>query len=441
MEAPSPSPASGSGRRRVLLGLTDQVVIALASAGNALLATAVLPRSRAGSVLIAITTLYFAMGVCRAFIGEAVLAHVSRFDGIERRKREEDALASALILGTVSAIALFGLWLLGPSNWFGDLIWAVPFLPLLLTHDTGRHTYLAAREQCNALTIDTTWVLVQAVTVTIFLLAGWHEGGALLVAWGVGATAGATLLLVRTRLNPFRGSLLAWAKETRHLSGWFTASALIGQSQTMTVALVTVDLLGKSAYAGLRLAQVAVLQPVQNLVTAMNALIVPRFSRFAAAGEVRAIRGLTLRLAGIGFGLGAVAIAVAMVLAAPVLDWYKGGTYSDIAPIALPISLQAAIYLLQIPFTAALRGLQRARLLFAQYVVFTTASLTGVVLGARGGTLLGAAWGLTIGAAVGLVVMIGLYLWAVRGAGDSAVGGELLGDGAGKARDGRTPSP
>ncbi len=76
MEAPRP-PTPGSGRRRVLLGLTDQVVIALASAGNALLATKVLPRDRAGSVLIAITTLYFAMGVCRAFIGEAVLAHDS----------------------------------------------------------------------------------------------------------------------------------------------------------------------------------------------------------------------------------------------------------------------------------------------------------------------------------------------------------------------------
>ncbi len=308
---------------------------------------------------------------------------------------------------------LFGLRPFGPADWFGDLIWAIPFLPRS-THDTGRHTYLAAREYKNALVIDVTWVLVQAVTVTAFLLAGWRDGGTLLVAWGIGATAGATLFLFRTRLNPFLGRLGAWAKETRHLSGWFTGSALIGQSQTMTVAIVVAQFLTESAYAGLRLAQITILQPVQNLVTAMNALMVPRFSRFAAAGDLPALRRLTFKVAALGLGLGALTIAVAVPLAEPVLNWYNDGEYRDIAPIALPVSLQAAIYPPQIPFTAALRGLHRARYLFAQYVVFTTASLTGVIFGAHGGSLIGAAWGLTIGAAVGLLMMIALYFWAIR---------------------------
>jgi hypothetical protein len=58
-----------------------------------------------------------------------------------------------------------------------------------------------------------------------------------------------------------------------------------------------------------------------------------------------------------------------------------------------------------------MRGMQRARLLFCQYLIFTATSLTGLVIGAERG-LRGATWGLTIGAAVGLVVMIALYLWA-----------------------------
>ncbi|GIG57878.1 hypothetical protein Lfu02_22500 [Longispora fulva] len=413
-DEPLPAIAPGSGRRRILLGLTDQVVIALASAGNALLATVVLERSRAGSVLIAITTLYFAMGVSRAFIGEAVLAHVSRFDGADRRRREEDALASALIIGSGCAVVLFGLWLFGPADWFGDLIWAVPFLPLLLLHDTGRHTYLAAREQLNALTIDLTWVGTQALAVAVALLAGWRTGGALLLAWGIGASAGAVLYLVRTRLNPLRGRLAAWFHETRHLSGWFSASALVGQSQTMLVATLVARFLSIADYAGLRLAQLTVLQPVQNLVTAMNALMVPRFSRLAATGDLPALRRLTLKVSLLGLGIGAAAIAVVVPLAEPVLHWYKHGEYLNVAPIALPVALQAAIYLLQIPFTAALRGLQRAKLLFGQYVVFTATSLTGVLLGALDGSLLRTAWGLTTGAAVGLIAMITVYLVALR---------------------------
>ncbi|WP_018349097.1 hypothetical protein [Longispora albida] len=407
--------APATGRRRILLGFTDQAVFGLASAGNALLATAVLDPDRAGAVLISITTVYFVMGISRAFVGEVVLAHVSRYDGAERRQREEDALASTLTLSVAGAVICLGLWLFGPSEWFGDLIWAIPFLPALMTHDTGRHTYLAAREQAGALTVDLTWVLTQAAAVTAFLLAGWREGGTLLVAWGLGATAGSLLFLFRSRLNPLRGHIRNWFAETRHLSGWFTGSAVIGQSQTMLIAVIVAEFLTEAAYAGLRLAQLVVLQPLQNFITAMNALMVPRFSRFASAGDLPALRRLTFRVAAFGLVVGLAAIAVVVAVTGPVLGWYKNGDYAFVEPIALPVAIQAAIYLMQIPFTAALRGMQQGKFLFMQYAVFTATSLTGVVLGARDGSLTGAAWGLTTGAAVGFIAMIILYWFAAHG--------------------------
>jgi len=83
------------------------------------------------------------------------------------------------------------------------------------------------------------------------------------------------------------------------------------------------------------------------------------------------------------------------------------------------MSIQAGIYLLQMPFTAAMRGMHRARMLFAQYAIFTTTSLTGLVVGANVDRLTGAAWGLTIGASVGLAAMIGLYEYALRWLGDA----------------------
>ena len=58
--------------------------------------------------------------------------------------------------------------------------------------------------------------------------------------------------------------------------------------------------------------------------------------------------------------------------------------------------------------------MQRARLLFAQYLMFSVASLTGLVIGADQGGLRAATWGLTAGSAVGLLIMIIMYGVAVR---------------------------
>ena len=75
--------------------------------------------------------------------------------------------------------------------------------------------------------------------------------------------------------------------------------------------------------------------------------------------------------------------------------------------------------------------MQRARLLFLQYLVFSAVSLTGLVLGASGGAggrLVHAVWGLVIGSATGLVVMIVMYAVAARRVGvpDGSTGEPVL---------------
>ena len=112
--------------------------------------------------------------------------------------------------------------------------------------------------------------------------------------------------------------------------------------------------------------------------------------------------------------LGALLVAVVVPVARTVL--VRLPKFADIAPLALPIAIQPAIYLVQLPFAAALRGMHRARLLFFQYLAFTGTSLTGLVVGARLDRLPGAAWGLTIGSAVGLVVMVGFWWYALQDA-------------------------
>jgi O-antigen/teichoic acid export membrane protein len=256
------------------------------------------------------------------------------------------------------------------------------------------------------------------------IAAGLTSAGGLFVCWGIGAAAGATGYLVRTGLRPWRGRPLRWVAETRHLSGWFTATALVGQVQVQAVGFIVTGQLSTADLSGLRGAQTALIQPAQNFVTAVQGRVVPRASRLArdaaaapAAAAARdnaaaELRRMTRLLALAFTGLAALLVAVMWPVATLVLTHVH--KFADIAPLALPMSLQAAIYLVQVPFTSALRAMHRARMLFTQYVTFTAVSLTALVVGAHAGGLAGAAWGLTVGASVGLAVMIGLYRYSLR---------------------------
>jgi O-antigen/teichoic acid export membrane protein len=411
------------GAKWISAGLADQAVMAAANAANTLLPLGLLAdRSRAGDLVLSVGLGYLVLSVNRAFVGDVLLAQVSRLDGAERARMVRNALVAALAVGLLAAVILIGVWAAWrrPSGRIDlrDLIWVAPFLPVILLHDTGRYTYLSARKPAQALLIDLIWAGSQATVIVIMVVTGSTSPGLLLASWGLGACVGATAFLVRSRARPWRGDPRRWLAETRRLSGWFTATTLVGQVQVQAVGFLVAGRISTADLAVLRSGQTALLQPVQNLVQAMMGLLVPRSSRLAGGRDAAGLRRQTVRVAAAFAGL-AVLLVLVVVPVAGVLRAHLG-RYAVIVPLALPISIQAGIYLLQIPFTAAMRGMQRARLLFAQYLIFSATSLTGLVLGASRGHLRGAAWGLTIGAAAGLVVMIALYGWAAgRLAGES----------------------
>jgi hypothetical protein len=412
------------GSRWVTVGLVDQVVIAVANAANTLLALALLDRRRAGIMLLSLGIGYLVIGVNRAFVGEVLLTLAPRYDRRQRQRLVGNGVSAALTFALSATLVLALVWLVVPRSGgvdLRDLIWVAPFLPSLLVHDTGRYSYLAAQRPQRALVIDAVWVGTQLLAVIAMWAMGMVSAPGLFACWGLGATAGASVFLLRSRLLPWGGSAWRWLRETRHLSGWFTATALIGQLQGQAVGFLVVNQLSARELSGLRGAQTALLQPVQNFITAVMGLLVPRASRLAADAALtgspgrQAAAGLRrqTRMLATGFAiLGAVMVAVIVPVARTVLVQLP--KFADIAPLALPIAIQPAIYLVQLPFAAAIRGMHRARLLFVQYLIFTTTSLTGLLVGARLARLPGAAWGLTTGSAAGLIAMVGLYWYAQR---------------------------
>ncbi len=393
-------------------GIADQLVNAGANAATGLLVYPFLPPEDTGDVLFALACGYFVVGVSRAVVGDVLLAHTSRYEGEVRRRHVRDAAATALGLGFLGTVLALVASTVGP-HYLVLLVWLAPFLPFLLLHDAGRYAFLAEGRPERALVADLTYVAVQAVGLVALLRWGARQpdgspaAEVFLLAWGLGAVAGALSFVLRARINPLRGRVPAWLAESRHLSGWFTATAVLGQAQVQLVYTLVVDVLSKPALATLRLAQYGLLMPAQNLQIALASLLVPRMSRLAHAGDVAGLRRLVRR----ALGLTALAAAVPLLgvpLAGPALRWLLP-EYAGAAALALPVALQAAIYLLQLPFGAAMRGMHAVRALFAQYAVFTGATVVGLLTGALWAGLVGAAWGMTSGAVVGFAAMLVLY--------------------------------
>jgi Polysaccharide biosynthesis protein len=410
--------------RWVGAGLLDQVVIASANAGITLLGLVLLDRGRAGVMVLSLGVGYFAMYINRAFVGDVLIALGSRYDDERRDRLVRNGLATALSAGLAGCATFVIIWSVWPAQAdpdLRDLIWIAPFLPAIMLHDTARCSYLAARQPEKALVIDLVWISTQVAVACVLIVAGATSSAGLLIAWGLGAVAGATVYLLRTRARPWLGSPRRWLETTRHLSGWFTVTALIGQVHVQMVNFIVAFQLSSVEVSGLRLGQTVLIQPVQNLITAVQGLLVPRHSRRAHAAlqagadglaAAAALRRQTAQLAAAFAVLGGLFVLVVWPLAETVLA--RTAKFADIAPLALPTSLQAAIYLVQLPFAAALRGMHRARMLFLQYVIFSTVGLTGLLIGASTNHLVGAVWGLASGSFAGLVAMFLLYRYALR---------------------------
>jgi O-antigen/teichoic acid export membrane protein len=397
---------------RVGAGLLDQAVVATANAGTTLLGPLLLDRDSGGLMVLALGVGYFAAYLNRALVGDVLMALGSRYEGPSRDALVCDGLATAFLAGIAGSVAFVVIWWVAPG-FLGvrDLIWIAPFMPAILLQDTARCGHLAAGRHDRALRYSLLWVACQAVLVTGMVLTNRVSAGGLLVAWGLGAVVACTTQLAHTRLWPWHGSPRRWLMLSRHLSGWLTATALIGQLHLQTVNFLVAVWLSPVEVSGLRFVQTILMQPVQNLISAAQALQVPEMSRAAHQGAMAFVRRRATRLA-LGFG-GFAVLFVLVVWPLADLGLSRTGKFADVAPLALPVSVQAGLYLVQTSFASALRAMHRPRMLFLQYTVFSAAGLTSLGVGAAVGQLTGAVWGLVFGTFTGLVTMYGCFVRAL----------------------------
>ncbi|MFL6077292.1 MAG: hypothetical protein ACJ73S_28360 [Mycobacteriales bacterium] len=394
--------------RRAMAAVADQAISSGTNFLTSLIAMWLLGPRQFGGLTLALALGYLVLGVARAVIGDPLLAHASAQADEDRRRMVRDATTTALLLGVVSALVVAGFGMVtGPH----ELVWVAPWLVPLLVQDAGRYAALSARHPQGALVLDGVWAGAQGAALVGFWAAGWVSTGMLLAAWGIGSLAGAAWFVAFDGVNPVAGRPAAWLAESRHLSGWFTPTALLAQTQYNVVVFLIAALLGKAATGGLRAMQMLVLQPVQTFLLAMTSLLVPRYARQAAAGAYSEVRATTLWLTRLLAGA-ALLVLVGIPVGHLLVD-HLFTDYRRYLPLLLPIALQTGVYLVTTPFTAALRGMQRGRAVFLTQVAFFSVTIPAVVAGALAFGLSGAAWGLLAGAVAQLAAATWQYGTAV----------------------------
>jgi Na+-driven multidrug efflux pump len=198
-------------------------------------------------------------------------------------------------------------------------------------------------------------------------------------------------------------------RQSKHLSGWFTLTSVLGQAEIYTVLILAGVLLAPVDAAGLRAVQLMVYQPAVTFMAAMLVLVTPLVARAAAAGDVEAVRSIrrvTL--------LGSCALAGVLLLIVPLRDVLLATffpQYTAFGALVLPLVLQSAVLGLSVANHAMVRGYHRARPLFYGQIVHTCLLITAGVVGMELGGVLGLGWALALES---LVPLVGLAWLAPR---------------------------
>jgi O-antigen/teichoic acid export membrane protein len=394
--------------RSAIAGVLDQALSSGTNFLTAFVASAVLEPTDFAAFVVAYALVTIVLAVGRAVIGEPLLAYLPTVPAGARPAVVRSAAGTALVLGLLgAAVALAGGLTVGA---LGGLVWLAPWVPVVLLQDAGRYVFLARGRAQVALLTDAVWAGVQLVAVAGIALAGTYSVATLAGTWGLGALAGLVVLVAvgRAHLRPAHPG--DWARRTRHLSGWFTLTSILGQCEVYAVLVLAGLLLDPPEAAGLRVVQLLVFAPAVMVVTALIVLVTPAVARAVDSGDPAAVRA-SRRAGVVATAVLAAAVLAVIPLRDPLLATFFP-RYVAFGPLVVPLAVQTVAYVLAAPAIAVLRGFHRARTLAALHVSLSLALIVSAALTMSHGVI---ALGWTL-AAVTTAASLAMTLSAPRSA-------------------------
>ena len=353
-----------------------------------------------GAVSIALLAHGLLLGVARAGIAEVVLlrcrANRSATPDETRRGLFLALLAGAAAgLGLVGAAAVVG----GEVGYFLRLMALAA--PIVYGQDLLRYVAYGTGRVEQAVRVDGVWFVVQVAVSAVLLAVGEATPSRLILAWLLGAGAGALALCLARRLWPHPVAVRRWWIEERARAGGFLADFLLSNGMWQGSLLLLGAILPLAELGALRVANVSV-HPLANLLAGVRTLTLAHL----AGLRVRPVRAWR-RAVQVGLVLaGAAALYGAGLVLLPD-SWGAelfGETWTEAAAI---VGIVAAGEVLRLPTFAAIDlvkvlgapgDLVRTRLAGGVGVV-AGLLLGGIVAGPRG-----AAIGTTVGYALNLAI-------------------------------------
>ncbi|MDP9075317.1 MAG: hypothetical protein M3N98_14370 [Actinomycetota bacterium] len=404
-----------AGGRRIALTLADQVV---SSASN--FATGVVIARLAGArafgqyVLTAMIWLVV-VGIHRALITEPVI--VTSRSTTDRGRLVAQGVTSELMLGGVVTVtvALAAVLALMAGAPIGRLMLALApwFIPMLV-QDYWRAMAFLERRPGLALTNDAVFAIVQIAFVGLFIVIGWRSASSMIVAWGIGSTAGALFGLWWSPSMASPAEALRLVRGLWPMSRWLLADFLSGFAADQAYLVFLALLLTGEDYGGFR-AAASLMGPTVVILLAGGNIGLPEASARANTRNPRTLRLFARRLTAGTAGCVMLYGAVVAVGGGQLLSSLYGPRFARFAPLATFAAVEYIILVSVFGQGIALKAAGRMRLVWMARVAVAVASLLSMLLLVRRLGLIGAGWSAVATGVYYAIAVYALYRFELTG--------------------------
>jgi O-antigen/teichoic acid export membrane protein len=425
-EQPSSNRTSGQRRNRfVRVGLTglDQGVSSISNFAVGVAVARVAGVAALGEYSLAYAAWLIVASMHRALVTDPM--------AIENDVNHSDAafhvrvgLAAELTLGVASAVifGVVGLVLLGAGQHaFGIAFVAfAPWLPFLVAQDYWRWVGFMKAKPGKALSNDAVFDVFQAAAFVLLVVAGQRSAVMAIVAWGIGAVAGALFGLWQFSVRPTLTGGMQRLRLRWGLSKWLVASSSASSGAAQAGTVLVAALLGPVGTGGFKAASTLVSGPTNVLVQAGGSIGLPEAAR---ALKERGWPGLrrVQRLVTIG---GIVCVApiavVVLIFSKQLMGLIYGHKFIAFASTADIMALSFFVSTFRLGAILSLKTTKQTRLLYHTTLVSLVTSLGLTALLAPFFGVLGAAEAALASSAIVTLATLVLHWRFSRPAAESA---------------------
>jgi len=293
-------------------------------------------------------------------------------------------LAAELTLGLTAATAfgLIGLFSLSMGQQpFGiAFLTFAPFLPFLVVQDYWRWVAFMSARPAQALVNDTVFDVVQGAVFVLIVFAGGRSSVIAIVAWGVGALAGALFGLWQFRARP---TLVGGLKRLRlrwGLSKWLVGTSVLGLGTQQMVYVLTAAILGPVGLGGFNAASSLISGPSLVLIMAGGSIGLPEAARSLSKRGWPGLRRVQRLVTLVGvLSVGSIAVFV-LLFAKQLLSLIYGQPFARFASTSDILAVAFLVSAFRLGAILSLKITKQTRLIFRTTLMSMVISIGAAAL-------------------------------------------------------------